>query len=127
MAVEPFTPRPTAEDEDSGGPTFFRSAARGLHVPAKLTSEPTKREGLQPRANERPRVGCCEELAGALPAGHRGRYVLRCVWRAIDETFFVCLFLFGQKITQGIDVVAESFRELTPDCSDFFYDRIFAF
>jgi hypothetical protein len=45
-------------------PTFFRSAARGLHVPAKLTPEPAEHEGLQPRANERPRVGCCEELAG---------------------------------------------------------------
>jgi hypothetical protein len=43
--------------------TFFRSADRGLHVPAKLTREPTKGEGLQPRASVRPRVGCCEELA----------------------------------------------------------------
>jgi|ERR1041385_4756227 hypothetical protein len=48
------------------GLTFFRSAARGLHVPTELTREPTKREARKRRANERPRVGCCEELgAGA--------------------------------------------------------------
>src|SRR5437763_16780016 len=46
------------------GLTFFRSAARGLHMPATLTPESAKHEGLQPRASERPRVGCCEELAG---------------------------------------------------------------
>src|SRR5437762_12961454 len=45
--------------------TFFRSAARGLRLPGKLTPQPTKHEGLQPRANERPRVGCCEELGGS--------------------------------------------------------------
>jgi hypothetical protein len=44
--------------------TFFRSAARGLHVPAMLTAEPTKHEARKRRANERPRVGCCEELDG---------------------------------------------------------------
>ena len=43
--------------------TFFHSADRGLHVQAKLTPEPTKREARKRRANERPRVGCCEELA----------------------------------------------------------------
>src|ERR1041385_1136169 len=42
--------------------TFFRSAARGLHVPASLTLEPTKHEARKRRASERPRVGCCEEL-----------------------------------------------------------------
>src|SRR5947208_4155548 len=45
------------------GPTFFRSAARGLHVPAKLTPAPAKHEARKRRASERPRVGCCEELA----------------------------------------------------------------
>src|SRR5262245_39549120 len=30
------------------GRTFFRSAARGLHVPTKLTAEPTKREPARP-------------------------------------------------------------------------------
>jgi hypothetical protein len=44
-------------------PTFFRSGARGLHVPAKLTREPTRREARKRRASERPRVACCEELA----------------------------------------------------------------
>jgi hypothetical protein len=47
------------------GLTFFRSAARGLQVPTTLTPETTEHEGLQPRANERPRVGCCEELGSA--------------------------------------------------------------
>src|ERR1041385_5444828 len=46
-------------------PTFFRSAARGLHVPTKLTPEPTKREARKRRANERHVVGCREELARA--------------------------------------------------------------
>ena len=32
-------------------------------MPARPTPEPTNREGLQPRANERHAVGCCEELA----------------------------------------------------------------
>jgi hypothetical protein len=45
-------------------PTFLSSAARGFHVPAKLTPEPAKREARKRRASERPRVGCCEELAG---------------------------------------------------------------
>ena len=44
------------------GLTFFRSAARGLHVPATLTPEPAKHEARKRRATERPRVGCCEEL-----------------------------------------------------------------
>ena len=43
--------------------TFFRSAARGLHVPATLTAELAKHKARKRRANERPRVGCCEELA----------------------------------------------------------------
>src|ERR1041385_3189748 len=42
--------------------TFFRSAARGLHVPARLTPEATKHEARKRRASVRPRVGCCEEL-----------------------------------------------------------------
>jgi hypothetical protein len=45
--------------------TFFRSAARGLHVPAELTREATEREPRKRRANERHVVGCCEELAGS--------------------------------------------------------------
>src|SRR5438105_4142309 len=53
---------------DSDGLTFFRSAARGLHVPATLTPEPTKHEARKRRANERPRVGCCEELARIIRA-----------------------------------------------------------
>src|SRR5205814_744574 len=44
-------------------------ADRGLHVPTTLTPEPTKHEGLQPRASERPRVGCCEELGRANSTG----------------------------------------------------------
>ncbi len=51
----------------SDGLTFFRSAARGLQVPARRTPEPAKHEGRKPRANERPRVGCCEELARGSP------------------------------------------------------------
>ena len=46
------------------GPTFFRSGARGRHVPARLTTDATKHEARKRRANERPRVACCEELAG---------------------------------------------------------------
>src|ERR671919_67149 len=45
--------------------TFFRSAARGLHVPATLTPEIAKRKARKRRASERPRVGCCEELGGS--------------------------------------------------------------
>jgi hypothetical protein len=48
----------------SDGPTFFRSGARGLNVPANLTPEPAKHEARKRRANERPRVACCEELGG---------------------------------------------------------------
>jgi len=43
--------------------TFFRSGARGLHVPAKLPGESAKHEARKRRANKRPRVACCEELA----------------------------------------------------------------
>ena len=43
--------------------TLFRTAARGLHVPAGLTREPTEDEARKRRASVRPRVGCCEELA----------------------------------------------------------------
>ena len=50
-------------------PTFFRSAARGLHVPDKLTPEPAKHEARGRRASERPRVGCCEELGAAFLRG----------------------------------------------------------
>ena len=45
-------------------PTFFRSGARGLHVPARLPTAPTEREARKRRTNERPRVACCEELGG---------------------------------------------------------------
>jgi len=45
--------------------TFFRSAARGLHLPARLTRQPAKYKARTRRASERPRVGCCEELGGA--------------------------------------------------------------
>src|SRR5947207_947139 len=48
--------------------TFFRSAARGLHVTAELTRETTRREARKRRANKRPRVGCCEELARRIVA-----------------------------------------------------------
>src|SRR5437016_14607123 len=60
------------EHSERSRPTCFRSAARGLHVPAILTPECAKGEARKRRANERPRVGCCEELArwffGALMA-----------------------------------------------------------
>jgi hypothetical protein len=46
------------------GLTFFRSADRGLHMPTRLTGEAAKHEARKRRASERPRVGCCEELAG---------------------------------------------------------------
>jgi hypothetical protein len=54
-------------------PTFFRSAARGLHVPAALTREPAKHEARKRRASERPRVGCCGEFGGPFPADVRHR------------------------------------------------------
>ena len=47
--------------------TFFRSAARGLRVPAELPPELAKREGRKPWASERHAVGCCEELGGICP------------------------------------------------------------
>jgi len=50
------------EQFGEAGITFFRSAARGLQVPAKLTPELTKREARKRRASERPRAGCCEEF-----------------------------------------------------------------
>src|SRR5205814_7198120 len=40
----------------------FAQPAACLHVPAKLTPEPTKHEGRKRRASERHAVGCCEEL-----------------------------------------------------------------
>src|SRR2546423_773382 len=42
----------------------FAQPAACLRAPAKLTPEPTKHEGRNPRASERHAVGCCEELAG---------------------------------------------------------------
>ena len=42
--------------------TFFRSADRGLQVPANLKPEPTKHEARKRRASERHVVGCSEEL-----------------------------------------------------------------
>jgi hypothetical protein len=54
------------EEREPDCPTVLSSAARGLHVPTRLTPEPAKREARKRRANERPRVGCCEELAGAV-------------------------------------------------------------
>src|ERR1051325_3907840 len=53
--------------------TYFRSAARGLHVPPKLTPEPTKHAARKRWANERPRVGCCEELARGPQSDHHSR------------------------------------------------------
>src|SRR5258705_4857 len=44
------------------GLTFFRSGARGLHVPTRLPREPAEQEARKRRAKERPRVACCEEL-----------------------------------------------------------------
>ena len=67
--------------------TFFRSGARGLHAPARLTPEPAEREARKRRTSERPRVACCEELGccaqfgrccNATSAVHAG---LRCVPR----------------------------------------------
>ena len=40
----------------------FAQPTACLHVPAKLTLEPAKREARKRRANERHAVGCCEEL-----------------------------------------------------------------
>ena len=51
------------------GPTFFHSAATCLHVPTRLTRESTKHEARKRRASVRPRVGCCEELAGVNSRG----------------------------------------------------------
>src|SRR5689334_10173615 len=53
-----------SERSEASRPTFFRSAARGPHVPARLTPEPAKHEARKRRASERPRVGCCEEFGG---------------------------------------------------------------
>ena len=47
----------------------FAQPAACLHVPAALTREDAKHEGLQPRANERHAVGWSEELARSLCAG----------------------------------------------------------
>src|SRR5437016_6700131 len=55
------------EHSERSRPTFFRSAARGLHVPAKLPPDLTKREARKRRTNERPRVGCREELGRYRP------------------------------------------------------------
>ena len=57
--------------------TFFRSVARGLHVPATLPREPTKHEARKRRANERPRVACCEEL-GRVVGIHAGDEFFAC-------------------------------------------------
>src|SRR5436305_1367328 len=63
--VAPKTLRRCApQSELPDGITFFRSADRGLHVPARLTPEPAKHEARERRTSERPRVGCCEELGG---------------------------------------------------------------
>ena len=43
----------------------FAQPAACLHVPAKLTPEPTSHEARKRRASERHAVGCCEELGGA--------------------------------------------------------------
>jgi hypothetical protein len=37
-----------SEYSEASRPTFFRSAARGLHVPTTLTPEPTKHEPARP-------------------------------------------------------------------------------
>ena len=57
------TPALILVNRNSDGPTFFRSADRGLHLLAKLRRDSTKHEARKRRASERPRVGCCEELA----------------------------------------------------------------
>src|ERR1051326_3636094 len=72
-ALLPTAPIFISEHSEASRPTFFRSAARGLHVPAKLTPEPAKREARKRRASERPRVGCCEELAGTSSLGRSVR------------------------------------------------------
>src|SRR5262245_6512358 len=66
--------------------TFFRSAARGLHVAAELTREPTRREARKRRASERPRVGCCEELAGGQRLDARQQCLGRLVASNIGST-----------------------------------------
>src|SRR5436853_5940939 len=74
---------------DSDRLTFFRSAARGLHVPTRLAREPTKHEARKRRASVRPRVGCCEELGGNSPRKvWRWRHVWW-VWREFCGEFQV--------------------------------------
>ena len=65
-------------------PTFFRSAARGLQVPATLTPEPTKHEARKRRASVRPRVGCCEEL---------GANICSTKWSDADRQMVRCLLI----------------------------------
>ena len=50
--------------ERAVGPTFFRSAACGLSHAGRATRSVAQNEARKRRASERPRVGCCEELAG---------------------------------------------------------------
>ena len=45
-------------------PSFFRSAARGLTARGSRRVSVAQNEARKRRASERPRVGCCEELAG---------------------------------------------------------------
>src|SRR5947207_11724543 len=55
------------EPTESVGPTFFRSAARGLTARGSRRVSVAQNEARKRRANERPRVGCCEELARPSP------------------------------------------------------------
>ncbi len=60
-----------------GGPTFFHSADRGLHLPASLTPEAAKQEARKRRASERHAVPCYGELSGLgglVPLGGLGEH-----------------------------------------------------
>src|SRR5437016_6997608 len=85
------------------GITFFRSAARGLHLPARLTRESTKREGLQPRANERPRVGCCEELAGLVRRSARAIPDVSPLWQSTRYEYVKARERISVQLAQRFD------------------------
>src|SRR5437588_5830884 len=54
--------RDDAKNEVPAAQRSFAQPTACLHMPAKLTPEPTKHEGRKPRASERHAVGCSEEL-----------------------------------------------------------------
>src|ERR1043165_1279785 len=90
----PVPDRTIHREETSGGITFFRSAARGLHMPARLTPQPAKHEARKRRASERPRVGCCEELGRGCGCGIRDCKIYdqtKQEWLQVCEQRFISL------------------------------------